>query len=598
MALRIEDYALIGDTQTAALVGRDGSIDWLCLPRLDSPACFANLLGDEENGFWRIAPKGGAARTTRRYLGDTLVLETTFETPDGAATVVDFMPWRRGERHADVIRMVHGVRGRVAMEMRLALRFAYGRSIPWVRRTSHGLTAIAGPDTVDLHTAVEMHGVGFHTVADFEVAAGECIPFRLHWHLSHEAAGHLLDADNALSETMERWKAWSAHYKDKGPYRDDVMRSLITLKALTYSPTGGIAAAATTSLPEQIGGPRNWDYRFCWLRDATFTLYSMLMSGFLDEARAWREWLLRAVAGNPKDVQVLYGLSGERLQSEYELPWLTGYEGSGPVRIGNAAHSQLQLDVFGEVMDALHTASKLGVTPSKDEWAVQRALLGFLEENWQEPDEGLWEVRGGRRHFTHSRVMAWVAFDRAVKAVERFGMTGPVERWRRLREQVHAEVLEKGFSTKRNAFVQSYGSEDLDASLLMIPLVGFLPANDPRMRGTLQAVADNLMEDGLVQRYDTAAGTDGLPGSEGAFLACSFWFADNLHLAGRDAEARELFEQLLTHCNDVGLLSEEWDRGLKRQLGNFPQAFSHVALINSAHNVGGRQEPARDRAEA
>jgi len=599
MALRIEDYAFIGDTHTAALVGRNGSIDWLCLPRLDSPACFAKLLGEDDNGFWRIAPKGVTANTTRQYRGDTLVLETTFETAEGAATLIDFMPWRRSTRHADLIRIVRCDRGRITMEMRLALRFAYGRSVPWVRRANHGITAIAGPDTVDIHTTVQMHGEGFQTVAEFDMEAGDSVPFRLHWHLSHEdEPDRLLDADNALSETTERWKAWSAHYTGDGLYRDEVMRSLITLKALTYSPTGGIAAAATTSLPEQIGGPRNWDYRFCWLRDATFTLYSMLVSGFLEEARAWREWLVRAVAGNPQDVQVLYGLSGERLQPEWEVPWLRGYEDSAPVRVGNAAHSQLQLDVFGEVMDALHTASRLGVTPTKEEWAVQRALLGFLEEHWQEPDEGLWEVRGGRRHFTHSRVMAWVAFDRAVKAVERFGMDGPVERWRKLRAQVHAEVCEQGFSTKRKAFVQSYDAEHLDASLLMIPLVGFLPASDPRVQGTLEAVAKHLTVDGLVQRYDTSTGTDGLPGGEGAFLACSFWFADNLHLAGRDQEAKELFEHLLTLRNDVGLLSEEWDRGLKRQVGNFPQAFSHVALINSAHNIGGIEEPARDRAKA
>lgn len=597
MALKIEDYAIIGDTHTAALVGRDGSIDWLCLPRLDSPACFANLLGTEENGFWRIAPKGSGARATRRYRGDTLILETTFETADGAVTVIDFMPWRRSTQHADLIRIVRGDRGRVTMEMRLALRFAHGRSIPWVRRTERGITAIAGPDGVEIHTDVHMHGEGFQTVAEFDVEAGQEHTFRLHWHLSHEEPGAELDAGNALCETEERWKAWSAQYTADGLYRDQVMRSLITLKALTYSPTGGIAAAATTSLPEQIGGPRNWDYRFCWLRDATFTLYAMLVSGFHDEAKAWREWLLRAVAGNPQDVQVLYGLSGERLQPEFEVPWLSGYEGSVPVRIGNAAHSQLQLDVFGEVMDALHTASRLGVRPTKEEWAVQRALLGFLEEHWQEPDEGLWEVRGGPRHFTHSRVMAWVAFDRAVKAVERFGMDGPADRWRKLRTEVHAEVCEKGFSKRLNAFVQCYDCEELDASLLMVPMVGFLPATDPRVLGTMAAVKDGLMRDGLVRRYDTGTGHDGLPGDEGTFLACSFWYADNLHLAGRDAEAKELFEHLLSLCNDVGLLSEEWDPRAGRQLGNFPQAFSHVALINTAHNVGGREEPTKQRAE-
>ncbi len=598
MALKIEDYAIIGDTHTAAMVGRDGSIDWLCLPRLDSPACFAHLLGTEENGFWRIAPKGGVVRSSRQYRGDTLILETTFDTAEGSATVIDFMPWRRSTQYADIIRIVRGESGRVTMEMRLALRFAHGRSVPWVRRTDHGITAIAGPDGVEIHTDVPMHGEGFQTVAEFEVAAGEQRAFRLHWHLSHERPGLDLDPVNALSETEERWKAWSAQYTGDGLYRKEVMRSLITLKALTYSPTGGIAAAVTTSLPEQIGGSRNWDYRFCWLRDATFTLYAMLVSGFHDEAKAWREWLLRAVAGNPQDVQVLYGLSGERLQPEFEVPWLAGYEGSTPVRVGNAAHSQLQLDVFGEIMDALHTASRLGVRPTKEEWAVQRALLGFLEEHWQEPDEGLWEVRGGRKHFTHSRVMAWVAFDRAVKAVERFGMDGPVERWRQLRTEIHAEVCEKGFSKKRNAFVQHYGSDDLDASLLMVPLVGFLPPTDPRVLGTLDAVGKHLMHDGLVQRYDTQSGTDGLPPGEGAFLACSFWYVDNLHLAGRDAEAKEMFERLLTHCNDLGLLSEEWDTGLKRQVGNFPQAFSHVALINSAHNVGGVSEPAKERAEA
>ncbi|HKS92963.1 MAG TPA: glycoside hydrolase family 15 protein [Tepidiformaceae bacterium] len=598
MALKIEDYGIIGDTHTAAMVGRNGSIDWLCLPRLDSPACFAHLLGTEENGFWRIAPKSGVVRTSRQYRGDTLILETTFDTAEGSATVIDFMPWRRSTQYADVIRIVRGDSGRVTMEMRLALRFAHGRSVPWVRRADHGITAIAGPDGVEIHTSVPMHGEGFQTVAEFDIEAGKQQSFRLHWHLSHERPGLDLDPWNSLCETEERWKAWSAQYTGDGLYRKEVMRSLITLKALTYSPTGGIAAAVTTSLPEQIGGARNWDYRFCWLRDATFTLYAMLVSGFHDEAKAWREWLLRAVAGNPQDVQVLYGLSGERLQPEFEVPWLAGYEGSAPVRVGNAAHSQLQLDVFGEVMDALHTASRLGVKPTKEEWAVQRALLGFLEEHWQEPDEGLWEVRGGRQHFTHSRVMAWVAFDRAVKAVERYGMDGPVEKWRQLRQEIHAEVCKKGFSLKRNAFIQHYDSDDLDASLLMIPMVGFLPPDDPRVIGTLDAVGKNLMHDGLVQRYNTQTGTDGLPPGEGAFLACSFWYVDNLHLAGRDTEAKDMFERLLTHCNDLGLLSEEWDTDLKRQVGNFPQAFSHVALINSAHNVGGVSEPAKDRAEA
>jgi GH15 family glucan-1,4-alpha-glucosidase len=593
MACRIEDYALIGDCHTAALVGRDGSIDWLCFPRFDSGACFAALLGTPEHGRWLLAPQGEVRRTTRRYRDNTLVLETDFETDDGAVTVVDTMPPRSEE--PDLVRLVVGRRGKVPMRMELVIRFDYGSFVPWVRRVKRGMRAIAGPDALLLHTPVQLRGEDLKTVAEFTVAEGEQVPFTLMWYPSHEDEPAPIDAAKTVRQTEGWWTRWADRCTYEGPWRDAVMRSLITLKALTYAPTGGIVAAPTTSLPEQLGGVRNWDYRFCWLRDATFTLYALLSNGYSDEAQAWREWLLRAVAGNPAQTNIMYGLAGERRLTEIELDWLPGYEGSKPVRIGNAAHKQFQLDVFGEVLDTLHLAHRHGVAPDENAWRVERALLKYLEKAWKEPDEGIWEVRGPRRHFTHSKVMAWVAFDRSIKAVKRFDLEGPVKHWRALRDAVHAEVCEKGFNRAKNSFVQYYGSADLDASLLMIPLVGFLPPDDPRVVGTVEAIRRELMVDGFVARYPTRTAVDGLPPGEGAFLPCSFWLADNLALLGRTDEARQLFERLLGLCNDVGLVSEEYDAKAGRLVGNFPQAFTHVALVNTALNLSRKRGPAADR---
>jgi len=593
MPLRLEDYALIGDCETAALVGRDGSIDWLCVPRFDSGACFAALLGAPEHGRWLLAPSTPVRRIRRRYRPDTLILETAFETDDGAVTVIDCMP-PRGHQ-LDLVRVVVGQHGHVAMRMQLILRLDYGSIIPWVRRTEHGIRAIGGPDALELYSDVALRGEQWTTVADFTVAAGQRVPFVLVWHPSHRPPPPPLDPEEALRQTEHWWQAWSQRCTYEGPWREAVLRSLITLKALTYAPTGGIVAAPTTSLPERLGGVRNWDYRFCWVRDATFTLYALMSGGYIDDARAWRDWLLRAVAGTPSQLNIMYGLGGERQLSELALEWLPGYEGASPVRIGNAAYRQFQLDVYGEMMDVLSVADQLGLPPDPDAWRVQRALLAFLESVWRQPDEGIWEVRGPKRHFTHSKVMAWVAVDRVIKAVEHGGVEGPVERRRQLRDTIHAEVCQQGFDAQHHTFVQYYGGDALDASLLMIPLVGFLPASDARVRGTVEAIARHLMADGFVARYPTTEEVDGLPPGEGAFLACTFWLADALALMGRHAEARQLFERLLTLCNDVGLLSEQYDPAARRLVGNFPQALSHVALINTACNLSAGEGPAAHR---
>jgi GH15 family glucan-1,4-alpha-glucosidase len=583
MAAPIEDYALIGDTHTAALVSREGSIDWLCLPRFDSPACFAALLGDRSNGRWLLAPAGPVREVRRRYQGDTLALETEFHTDEGVVRVVDCMPPR--QRDPDVARVVECVRGRVRMQMELTIRFDYGSIVPWVRNIDGALHAIAGPDSVWLRTPVPVRGENWTSLADFTVAEGERVPFMLTWHASHRPAPRRIDPVRALGDTEAWWGEWASGIQYTGGWQDAVIRSLLTLKALTYAPTGGIVAAPTTSLPEQLGGVRNWDYRYCWLRDATFTLSALMLAGLTDEARAWREWLLRAVAGQPRQIQILYGVAGERRVTEEELDWLAGYEGSRPVRVGNAAVSQFQLDVFGEVMDTLYLGRHIGLESDQPTWDLQRALLDYLESEWREPDEGIWEIRGPRRHFTHSKVMAWVALDRAIKAVELTGFDGPVDRWRGLRRELHDEVCREGYDSERDSFVQYYGADHLDASLLLIPLVGFLPADDPRVKGTVAAIQRELMVDGLVHRYppEGSQSVDGLPPGEGTFLACTFWLADNLALMGRREEALAIFERLLTLRNDVGLLAEEFDPSSGRQLGNFPQAFSHVALVNTAN---------------
>ncbi|MEV6181619.1 glycoside hydrolase family 15 protein [Streptomyces sp. NPDC052016] len=585
MQPRIEDYALIGDEQTAALVGVDGSVDWLCLPRFDSAACFARLLGDEENGHWRVAPKGAQGPCTRRaYRPGTLVLDTEWETGEGAIRVTDLMPQR--DRAPDVVRIVRGLRGRVTVRSTLRLRFDYGWVVPWMRRVDGHRVAVAGPDAVWFRSepAVRTWGEDFSTHAEFTVGEGESVAFVLTWHPSHHPRPPLVDPYEALRASVEDWQAWSARCRYDGPHRDMVVRSLITLKALTFVPTGGIVAALTTSLPEEIGGVRNWDYRYCWLRDSTLTLNALLAAGYQEEAEEWRNWLLRAAAGDPADLQLMYGLGGERRMPECELPWLSGYLGSRPVRIGNGAVNQLQLDVYGEVMDSLSLARAAGLSPKPHIWSLQCALMKWLCRNWRQPDEGLWEVRGGRRQFVHSKVMVWVAADRAVRTLESHpGLHGDLEGWRALRDEVHREVCEKGYDAERNTFTQYYGSRDLDASLLLIPRVGFLPPGDPRVVGTIDAVREELGHDGLVRRYSTDGATvDGLPGGEGSFLACSFWLADALHMTGRTKEARELFERLVDLANDVGLLAEEYDPVNGRHLGNFPQAFSHIGLVNTA----------------
>ncbi len=583
--MRIEDYALLGDTQSAALVGRDGSIDWLCLPRFDSGACFASLLGDSRHGRWLLSPAGPVARTRRRYRPGTLILETDFDTEGGTVRLIDFMPLR--DRNPDVVRIVEGLRGQVRVHMELVIRFDYGSIVPWVRTVDGVLRAVGGPDSLYLQTPVETRGEGLTTVADFVVSVGERVPFVLTWNPSHLPPVESTNPERALTETEEWWKDWSGRCTYKGPWREQVLRSLITLKALTYAPTGGIVAAPTTSLPEAIGSVRNWDYRSCWLRDATFTLNSLMAAGYQEEACAWRDWLLRAAAGDPAQLQIMYGPAGERRLTELELDWLPGYEGSAPVRIGNAAVHQLQLDVYGEVIGALHEARRVGIESDEFSWPLQQHLLEYLETGWRQPDEGIWEVRGPRRHFTHSKVMAWVAVDRAVKDIERYGLSGDAERWKHLRETIHTEVCQKGYDPARQSFTQYYGGTELDASLLMIPLVGFLPPGDVRVRTTVEAIERELCHDEFVRRYQTSESghVDGLPPGEGVFLACTFWLADNYWLLGRQAEARKLFERLLTLCNDVGLLSEQYDPTARRLLGNFPQAFSHVSLINTATSL-------------
>jgi GH15 family glucan-1,4-alpha-glucosidase len=580
MPLPIEDYALIGDCHTAALVGRDGSIDWLCLPRFDSGACFAALLGGPEHGRWLIAPVAAAPSVRRRYRDGTLILETDFETSEGAVRITDFMPL--SSQRWDVVRMVEGLRGRVAMRMELVIRFDYGSIVPWVRQVEGTLVATAGPNTLELHSDIAVRGENLTTVAEFPVAEGERVAFTLNFHPSFEASVQALDPRTVLAETEKTWSEWSDRSTYRGKWRAAVVRSLITLKALTYEPTGGIVAAPTTSLPEHRGGVRNWDYRYCWLRDATFTLNALLLAGYHGEAADWREWLLRAVAGSPADLQTLYSVTGERRLDEYEVGWLPGYGGAAPVRVGNAASKQFQLDVYGEVMDSLHLARAAGLEPEPAAWRIQVALLKFLEACWQEPDEGIWEIRGPRLRFTHSKVMAWVAFDRAVKDAEVFGLEGPVERWREVRDAIHAQVCAQAYDAQRNTFVQSYGSSYLDASLLLMPQVGFLPPDDRRVRGTIEAIERNLVVDGLVLRYSTATQVDALPPGEGTFLPCSFWLAGSLALIGRRTEAEALFERLLALSNDVGLLSEEYDARGRHMLGNFPQALTHMALINTA----------------
>jgi GH15 family glucan-1,4-alpha-glucosidase len=588
----IEDYALIGDMQTAALVGKDGSIDWLCLPRFDSPACFTRLLGTDDHGHWSICPAGqpGAAEVTRRYQGDTLILQTEWRTATGTVRLADFMPPRDGKPPV-LVRIVAGVHGHVDMDCTLRLRLGYGAVLPWVRRRDGRIAAIAGPDSLWLDTPVTLSGRNMAHHASFRVAAGEQVPFTLTWQPSHEGPPERADPAAELALTTRFWRDWAFRCTYEGPHRDAVVRSLITLKALTYAPTGGIVAAATTSLPEDIGGVRNWDYRYCWLRDATITLEALLRTGYTEEAAAWRAWLERAIAGDPKDVQIMYGVAGERRLAEWEAEWLPGYENSAPVRIGNAAVGQRQLDVYGEVIDALSLGRAAGISFDRHAWSLQRALLDFLEKNWDQPDEGIWEVRGPRRHFVHSKVMAWVAFDRAYRATTE-GMPGPGDRWREIAGKIHDEVCAHGYDDKRGAFTQYYGSTELDASVLLIPEVGFLPPDDPRVVSTVEAIATGLVSGGLVRRYQLASGqseVDGLAGSEGAFLACSFWLVNALQMIGQEDRAHELFERLLGLRNDVGLLSEEYDPRYNRQVGNTPQAFSHVPLIQAALNLAAHE---------
>jgi GH15 family glucan-1,4-alpha-glucosidase len=594
MTASIEDYALIGDCETAALVCRTGSIDWLCWPRFDSGACFAALLGTPDNGRWRIAPLAENARVTRRYRPNTLILETEFATSEGEAVLIDFMPLREQASH--IVRLMVGKRGTVRMGTELVIRFDYGSSVPWVRRTDDGdLLAISGPDMLVLRTPVELRGEDLRTVGEFTVSAGQTVPFVMMYVASHLSAPTPIDAEQALQRTQAFWEDWTSDHRSDGKYADCVTRSLITLKALTYAPTGGIVAAPTTSLPERIGGPRNWDYRFCWLRDATLTLLSFMNAGYYEEARCWRDWLLRAAAGSPSQIQIMYGVAGEKRLAEWEVPWLAGYQNSTPVRIGNAAADQLQLDVFGEVMDALHHGRVGGLKHLEAGWEFQRALLDHLEKVWSAPDEGIWEVRGGPRHFTHSKVMAWVAFDRGIKSAEAFDLEGPLERWRKIRAEIHEQVCQKAFHRDLGAFVQAYGSDELDASALLMPAVGFLPPEDPRLTGTIAAIERRLLRNGFVLRYDSGTADDGLPPGEGAFLACSFWLADAYVMLGRRDDARRLFERLMSLRNDLGLLSEQYDPHAQRLVGNFPQAFSHISLVNTAYNITRAQKPCEQR---
>jgi GH15 family glucan-1,4-alpha-glucosidase len=591
MSSRIEDYGIIGNTYTAALISREGSIDWLCLPRFDSESVFGALLGEPKHGRWLITAADPEVQLSRRYRGETGILETRFETAEGCVKVIDFMALSdEGEDQVDLIRLVCGEKGSVRMRTEIVLRFDYGRGIPWVRQHFGGPIAVAGPHAVQFITPVPLQGTSdMTTIGEFTVAAGETVPFTMSWYPSHHRAFRYRDPHDTLLGTETRWHDWSSHCNLQGRWREPIIRSLITLRMLTYRPTGGIVAAATTSLPEWIGSVRNWDYRFCWLRDATFTLYALLSSGYRSEARAWREWLLRAVAGHPGEMQIMYGLAGERRLPEFEIPWLPGYENSRPVRIGNAAVEQLQLDVYGELMDALHAANRYGLEASSLAWSLQVKLLEYLEKIWEKPDQGMWEVRGKPRHFTFSKVMCWVAFDRAVKSVEQYGFDGPRAHWQKVRDKICAQILDRAYDRERNTFVQSYGSRDLDASLLLIPQLGFLRADDRRVVGTIEAVQRELTQDGFVCRYPTRTETDGLPPGEGVFLACSFWLANSLCLIGRRDEAVALFERLLALRNDLGLLSEEYDPLAKRLLGNFPQAFSHTAIVNTAAHLAERQ---------
>lgn len=594
MTARIEDYGIIGDCEAAALVGRNGSIDWLCLPRFDSDSCFAALLGKPENGRWQIAPMGSSKVTDRRYRDRTLILETTFATDQGRVVLIDFMP-PKGEA-SDVVRIIVGIEGRVRMRSELVIRFDYGRTVPWVSRLQNGaLRAIAGPNMLVMSTPVAHHGEDMKTVAEFTVDAGDKVPFVLTHALSYSPVPESPDPFKALDDTEQFWRKWSANYQGEGKWSDATLRSLITLKALTFSPTGGIVAAPTTSLPEKIGGARNWDYRFCWVRDATLTLLALMESGYFQEAGAWREWLVRAVAGNPDQLQIMYGVGGERRLWEWEVPWLQGFEGSTPVRIGNAAHHQLQLDVFGEMMDALYQARRGGLPESEPAWTMECALLQHLASIWKQPDSGIWESRGKPRHFTYSKVMAWVAFDRGIKSAQEFELPGPTEQWARIRDEIHHDVCTNGYDRELGHFVQCYGGKELDASLLLIPSVGFLPPTDRRVRATIEAIERELLVDGLVRRYDTTQADDGLAPGEGMFLACSFWLADAYQMLGRAQDAEALFERLLALRNDLGLLSEEYDPEQRRLVGNFPQAFSHISLINTAHNFSRDEKPSNQR---
>jgi GH15 family glucan-1,4-alpha-glucosidase len=595
MSSRIEDYALIGDCTTAALVGRDGSIDWLCWPRFDSDACFAALLGKSEHGRWLIAPRT-RARVTRRYRPDTLVLETHFETAEGAVTLVDFMP--RQCEHSTIVRFAIGTRGQVPMRTELILRFGYGAIVPWVTRVESGaLRAIAGPDMVALYTPVHVKGQDMTTVGEFTVGRGETIPFVLTYSPSHLPLPSPVDPNEALADTETYWREWSSKCRPAGHWTEAVRRSVMTLKALTYGPTGGIVAAPTTSLPERLGGRRNWDYRFCWLRDATLTLLGSMHAGYYKEAEAWRQWLVRAVAGSPMQLQIMYGIGGERRLTEWEVAWLPGYENSKPVRIGNAAHTQQQLDVFGELMDVYYQARRGGLTGNESGWEIEVEFLKHLAEVWQQPDSGIWEMRGPPQHFTYSKVMAWVACDRAIKTVETFGLEGPIDDWRKLRDQICDDVCERGYNKELGTFTQAYGSKQLDANLLLLPCVGFLPVTDPRIERTIAAIEQRLLRGGFIMRYSTEDVEDALPPGEGAFLACSFWLVDVYILQGRHDEAEQLFRRLIELCNDVGLLSEEYDPADKRLIGNFPQAFSHLALINSAYNLTRKRKPVHQRAQ-
>jgi GH15 family glucan-1,4-alpha-glucosidase len=598
MALRLEDYGLLGDTYTTALVGYDGSIDWLCLPRFDSDACFSALLGDEGNGRWLLAPRGGRA-VGRRYRGDSLVLETDFATDDGLVRVIDTMPIR-DDGHPVLVRQVRGLQGRVEMETELRIRYGYGHVTPMIRSEGRTFRAIAGPDAITVHGEVDWDLDDATGRARFSVGKGDSVSFQLSWAGPRQEEAKLQEPDKAIRRTERWWQKWADNCTYQGEYRDAVVRSLVTLKALSYAPSGGIVAAATTSLPEQIGGPRNWDYRYCWLRDATFTLMALVESGYEQEAIAWREWLLRALAGDPRQMQIMYGVDGERRLPEFELDWLSGYAGSRPVRVGNAAAEQYQLDVYGELMDALHQARNHGIAPDELAWDVQRVLMDFLEGHWREPDNGIWEMRGPRRDFTHSKVMAWAAVDRAIKGVEHFQLDGPVDRWKQMRKEIHDEVCDKGYDGRKRSFTQYYGSTSLDAALLIIPQVGFLRADDPRMKGTVRAIERELCDGGFVQRYSmdsSSESVDGLPPGEGAFLPCTFWLADNYILQSRVDEGREVFERLLGLRNDLGLLTEEYDARTGRLVGNFPQAFSHVPLVNTAQNLADPHGPIHRRSE-